>query len=83
MITTNKEKIKAFYTHSNLRHFFIKIGNDSTVNKIQHVKKGIGFKSDDHCWGSLPGGICIGLKPGLMKGGGGMPGAKPGGGIPM
>lgn len=32
---------------------------------------------------TLPGGICIGLNPGLIKGGGGMPGVKAGGGIPM
>lgn len=32
-----------------------------------------------------PGGICMGLNPGLMKGGGGggTPGGKFGGGIPM
>lgn len=33
--------------------------------------------------GGKPGGICMGLKPGLMKGGGGTPGGKEGGGMPM
>lgn len=33
--------------------------------------------------GGKPGGICIGLKPGLMNGGGGTPGGKEGGGMPM
>lgn len=32
---------------------------------------------------TVPGGICIGLNPGLMKGGGGTPGGKEGGGMPM
>lgn len=33
----------------------------------------------------IPGGICMGLKPGLMNGGGGggMPGGKEGGGMLM
>lgn len=33
--------------------------------------------------GGKPGGICMGLKPGLMKGGGGTPGGKEGGGKPI